>query len=307
MDVRIQGDLDGIEAAKLLRNRFGVPVIYLTAYADEETVNRAREAEAHGYLLKPFRATELRSAVEVALFKHRAENKLREQEQWFRTTLRAIGDAVVAVDTQGNVTFMNGVAEELLGKREEDLKGHKLVDVFLLVDELTREPVPSPVAAALSEGRASRLPANTALMGEAGERPIDDSVAPILNDRGDVLGAVIVFRDASEQRDTQARFALADRLTSLGVLAAGVAHEINNPLTYVLGNATLAARDLVDVREALAAYKESGDSVLSELPERLISVEADLSEIRHGAERIAASSPICASLPDPKTATPPAT
>jgi PAS domain S-box-containing protein len=286
MDVRIQGQLDGIETAKILRSRFGVPVIYLTAYADTETVNRAREAEAHGYLLKPFRPTELKSAVEIALFKHRAENRLREQEQWFRTTLRAIADAVIAVDNHGNVTFANQIAESLLGRSESELKGKPLADVFQLIDELTREPIECPVDAALSEGKIGRLPPNTALRGRDGERPIDDSVAPIMDERGAVLGAVIVFRDASEQRSTLAQVALADRLTSLGVLAAGVAHEINNPLTYVLGNATLAAKDLEQVRDALAPERAGDDVAMAGVPERIQSIARDLNEIQHGAERI---------------------
>src|SRR4051812_35272961 len=73
MDIRIEGALDGIETARILRSRFGVPVIFLTAYADEQTVARAKETEAHGYILKPFRAGELRSAVEIALYKHQME------------------------------------------------------------------------------------------------------------------------------------------------------------------------------------------------------------------------------------------
>src|SRR5687768_13237819 len=73
MDVRIDGDIDGIGAAKLLRDRYDIPVIFLTAYADQRTVSRARESEPLGYILKPFRAGELRAAVEMALFKHRAE------------------------------------------------------------------------------------------------------------------------------------------------------------------------------------------------------------------------------------------
>jgi PAS domain S-box-containing protein len=190
------------------------------------------------------------------------------------------------VDAHGNVTFANLIAEQLLGEREEDLKGKKLADVFQLIDELTREPIESPVEAALSQGKAGRLPVNTALKGREGDRPIDDSVAPIIDERGHVLGAVIVFRDASEARNAQAQIALADRLTSLGVLAAGVAHEINNPLTYVLGNATLAVKDLEKVRGALEPYCVGNDRVLDELPERIQNIEADLGEIQHGAERI---------------------
>jgi signal transduction histidine kinase len=107
-----------------------------------------------------------------------------------------------------------------------------------------------------------------------------------MDERGTVLGAVIVFRDASEQRSTLAQVALADRLTSLGVLAAGVAHEINNPLTYVLGNATLAAKDLEQVRDALAPEQVGEGGAMAGVPERIKSIARDLDEIQHGAERI---------------------
>ena len=83
MDIRIEGAVDGIETARILRSRFDVPVIFLTAYADDQTVARAKETEALGYILKPFRAGELKSAVEIALFKHAMETRLKPRERWF--------------------------------------------------------------------------------------------------------------------------------------------------------------------------------------------------------------------------------
>src|SRR6185503_12996853 len=82
MDIRLKGDIDGISTAELLRRRFDVPVIYLTAHADDATIERAKNSEPYGYLIKPVDAARLRSSIEVCLHKHRADRKLRERERW---------------------------------------------------------------------------------------------------------------------------------------------------------------------------------------------------------------------------------
>jgi CheY-like chemotaxis protein len=116
MDIRIKGQRDGVEAAEILRARFGVPVVYLTAHADDATIERATRSEPYGYLLKPVKAAELRSAIEVSIYRHAMEKRLREREKWFSTTLRSLSDAVMTVDLAGNVSFMNPAAEQLTGE-----------------------------------------------------------------------------------------------------------------------------------------------------------------------------------------------
>jgi two-component system, cell cycle sensor histidine kinase and response regulator CckA len=286
MDIRIEGALDGIETARILRTRYDVPVIYLTAFADEQTVARARETEAHGYILKPFRAGELRSAVEIALFKHEMETQLKLREQWLSTTLRAIGDAVMAVDGEGRVKFANPVAERLLGSSSDDLMGRTLPDVFHPIDERTREPIALPSPKEVADGKSTPLAQGAALVSASGEHPIEDSLSPIIDDSGKLLGAVIVFRDVSEQRRLRERAALTDRLTSLGTLAAGVAHEINNPLTYVLGNASVVARELDRMRQAVQERRQSSGALLEMVAERSHAMSEALLEIQDGAERI---------------------
>ena len=119
MDIRIKGDRDGVETAALMRQQFEVPIVYLTAHADDATVERAKHTEPYGYLLKPVKSAELRSVLEVSLYKHAMERKLRERERWFSTTLRSIADSVVAVDTAGNVIFMNSAARRLRAWRSK--------------------------------------------------------------------------------------------------------------------------------------------------------------------------------------------
>ncbi len=85
MDIELGEGMNGIDTAAELRRKFQVPIIYLTAYADKETVNRAKMTEPFGYLVKPFEIKELQTTVEIAIFKNRMENRLRESEKQFRS------------------------------------------------------------------------------------------------------------------------------------------------------------------------------------------------------------------------------
>ena len=286
MDIRIKGKLDGIEAAKILRRRFDIPIVYLTAYADAETIRRASETEAHGYIVKPFSIPKLRGAIEVALFKHQMEQRLKERERWFSTTLRSIGDAVIAVNQTGDVTFMNLAAELLIGTHSEQASGRKLTDIFNLVDERTHEPLENPMKRVLEEGKVIGLPPSCALLGASGTRPIEDSTAPIVDDSGNLLGAVIVFRDVSEQRRLQKQLILADRLSSLGTLAAGVGHEINNPLTFATGNVSLVLEDLEKLRESLLQLRLDGNTQFADSLQRLEDAIRRLNSAKYGVDRI---------------------
>ncbi|HKP64620.1 MAG TPA: response regulator [Polyangiales bacterium] len=243
MDIRIKGARDGIETAEILKSRFDVPVVYLTAYADQQTVSRAKLTEPHAYLLKPVKVDELRTAVEIAIYKHEMERRQRERERWFATTLRSIGDAVISTDAEGCITLMNPMAETMTGWRTADVRGKRLSDILKLVDESTSEAVEDPVAQVLRAGKV--LHVRGALVARTGhEHIIADSAAPIFDEAGKLLGVVVVFRDVSESRRLQRRLEFAERLASLGTLAAGVAHEINNPLSFVVANVDFALNEL---------------------------------------------------------------
>jgi len=285
MDIHLQGDVDGIEAAQRLRDDFDIPVVFLSAYADDQTVSRAKHTSPLGYLLKPFRKSELKSAVELGLYKHQMERRLREREHWFSTTLRAIGDAVVAVDVQGQVSFMNDAAERLLGRKLAELEGKPLEGSFRLVNEKTRERVADPTLIALTRREVVALPLHTALVAGEREISVEDSAAPIVDERGQLLGAVVVLRDVSVARKAQEQFALSDRLASLGAVAAGVAHEINNPLTYIVGNVGFLGEELARLRRL--THGREGVEGPSELGDCLGQLEQLTSEIDEGASRVA--------------------
>ena len=247
MDIRIKGERDGIEAATILRERFDVPIVYLTAYADEATVERAKQTQPFGYLMKPVKTYELRSAVEIALFKHEMDKQLRQdrEERWHpATTMRSIGDAIISTDAAGRINYMNPVAEALTGWKAEQAQGRMSEEILRLVrDDRLRTPIANPLQVALDEGRP--LSVDGVLVRTAGhEHFISDSTAPIVGDGGSVLGAVMVFRDVGDQRRLQRQLEQADRLASVGTMAAGVVHEVNNPLTFILSNISFVLEEI---------------------------------------------------------------
>jgi PAS domain S-box-containing protein len=201
MDIVLKGNIDGIEAAKEIRTRFNIPIVYLTAYSSDSTFQRAKITEPYGYILKPFEERELRTTIEMALYKHKMERRLKESEEWLTTTLKSIGDAVIATDKNERVAFMNPVAERLTGWNQEDALGKDLREIFNIIDEETRSVIESPVTKVLREGIAVNLVSNTTLITKNGtEIPIDDIGAPLRDERGNIIGVVLIFRDITEHR-----------------------------------------------------------------------------------------------------------
>ena len=185
MDIILEGEMNGTEAAGQVQTLFNIPVVYVTAYADEDMLARAKITEPFGYIVKPFEDIELNSAIEIALYKHKMETKLKESEAWLSTTLRSIGDAVIATDKKGFVTFMNPVAQSLTGWKQEEAVGISLQDVFHILNEETREPVENPVDKVIRKDSVVGLANHTLLIAKDGkEIPIDDSGAPIRDEKG---------------------------------------------------------------------------------------------------------------------------
>jgi PAS domain S-box-containing protein len=283
MDIRIQGDLDGIETAALIGKIHQTPVIYLTSYSDDTTLARAALTGAYGYLLKPFQDRDLRTAIEVALQKRELERQLSERERWFSTTLKSIGDAVITTDVGQRITFMNVVAERITGWTSSDAVGRQLGEVMRLVDKHTGELLHSPLENAFQEGFAVEVPLALLSPKHGEQRSISDSAAPIIDDAGSTLGGVVVFRDVTDRRHLEERVARSERLAAIGKLSAGMAHEINNPLTYVLSNVTFAIDGLRELKDELQGV--SGTVGIA-LAQRVADITDALGDAREGSERV---------------------
>ena len=205
MDIRLKGKMDGVETAQLIHQTFDIPVIFITANADEKTLERAKVTDPFGYIIKPFKEKELKTTIEITLNKYQMERKLKQSEQWLATVLKSIGDAVITSDAIGTITFMNPVAEKLTGWKQQDAFGKEATEIFKITHADTHTLIEHPIAQALRQGVTVELPEQTLLISKNGvEIPIDDSAAPIKDEKGNIMGAVLVFRDITERQRAQA-------------------------------------------------------------------------------------------------------
>ncbi|CAG0969109.1 putative transcriptional regulatory protein pdtaR [Methanosarcinales archaeon] len=203
MDIVIHGMMDGIETAAQIHSLFDIPVVYLTAYADEKTLERAKITEPFGYLIKPFKERELQITIEISLYKHEMEKKLKESErslreknQWLGAVIESIGDAVIATDPEGTIKLMNPMAEALTGWKQEDAIGKPLAGVFNIISEGTGKRIEDPVTKAIEEDMFYGLSDHTVLITKEGLKiPVDIMGSTIKIDGDSIIGIVLVFCD----------------------------------------------------------------------------------------------------------------
>ncbi len=264
MDIKLKGEMDGIEAAEIIHDRFDIPVVYLTAFADEETLERAKITEPFGYLLKPFEEQDLQSTIEMALYKNKMDKRLKEREHWFSTVLQSIGDAVIATDKKGNVTFMNFVAESLTGDKKEKALGKKLTDRFSIkvIDEADPNDQKSKKK---SSGKKNINLAGHALLidRKKTEIPVDYSNAPIKDDKSNIMGSVLVLRDVTErmlaQRDLRLSFEKVQRIIEEIIQAISRIVEVRDP--YTAGHQQRVANLACAIAEEMGFSKDQIDGI----------------------------------------------
>jgi CheY-like chemotaxis protein len=138
MDIVLEGNIDGIEAAETIRTKFDIPVIYLTAYSDKITVERAKTThpsafilkEPFGFLHKLFEENELYTAIDILLSRKYEEKILKDYDNLIFSLLKSVSDCVIAIDSEDRINFMNAAAEKLTSCNKESSIGKNFYEIF---------------------------------------------------------------------------------------------------------------------------------------------------------------------------------
>ena len=292
MDIRLQGKMDGIEAAKVINSQYDVPVVYLTAYADDQTLQQATAAGPYGYLVKPFEPRELKTTIEVALFKHKMEQELKESQERFREIFEQNFDAIVLIkrDNFELIDLNPGAVSLFQFSKEELLENFRAV----FENDETYQSFKREAADFPSTNHEFFL--NRCQLRKKDNTKIICSIkANIIRlHEDDVL--YCSFRDMTEKimieeeaKILQSKLIQANKMTSLGTLASGLAHEINNPNNFIMSNTQIMQQVWAGALDILLDYYEQkGDFSLGGLsfPEAKEIVPKLLGDTIEGSRRI---------------------
>jgi two-component system cell cycle sensor histidine kinase/response regulator CckA len=277
MDIHLDGTVDGIDAASLIRERYRLPVIFLTAHADRATLDRAKLAGPFGYIVKPLTAASLNASLEVALYKHRMERMIEEREALLRTTLSSVADAVVVTGVDGRVLMLNRAAEALTGWMEPEAEGQPVSKVVRLIDGQSGEDSgDDPVPLALLRDAPVPLERGTQVSGRSGRQlTVEGAVAPVKGS-GAALGAVVTFRDVTARRWEERQLRQSQKMEAVGRLAAAVSSDYSNLLASIRNRASqlmLQFGEYSPARQAIEEIHQSA-SAAEQITRRLANLGA---------------------------------
>lgn len=195
MDIRLKGKMDGIEAAERIHRSLRIPVIYLTAHSDDETLLRARVTDPYGYVLKPFDEKTLKAVIEMTLFRAVRHAAVRRSRDRLAAILDGLEEAVLVTDVKGQVTYCNTASERLTGCRRGETEGRMLSELFQLVDE-NGAPALLPASEVLVDGHIVTLVGMGLLRRDDDHRAIDLQIAPVRDEAGIIDGLILSFHES---------------------------------------------------------------------------------------------------------------
>ena len=182
MDIRIKGDLDGIDAAEVLYSGFNIPVIFLTAFADDETLSRAKLAESYGFINKPYHEKELYITIEFALHKHKMRKALVESKGLLDSILKSLPCGLISADIHGRITFMNENAVEILKVKQSEIHNKEIKDLFSLAD-----------GSLTSSAGLKKI-----VLKDQSEKWVDIAISPLCDKGGEMIGKLYTIKNGHQ-------------------------------------------------------------------------------------------------------------
>lgn len=306
MDIWLKGDMDGIAAAQHIWEDLLIPVIYVTGHSDESTLQRAKRTAPFGYILKPVNERELYVAIETTL-------QRCEREQLLNAILKGMGDAVIVVNQNGGIQFLNQAAEYLTGWQISEARDCELATVFKIVDEQTHILVDNPVTAVVQHEQVIYVDSPILLIAKDGTtRPIGYSAAPIKDNKGAIASIVLVFRDLTSSvqlkkinkvlnstlddlKRAQSQLVQSEKMSSIGQMAAAIVNEMTNPVSLIYGNLPLNSKYFQDLLSLIELYKSTYPNSTVEIDNLTEEIDLDflkedwkklIAAMQGGAERL---------------------
>jgi len=250
MDIVLKGEMDGIEAAEEIRRRFGIPIIYVTAYSDMETLERAKITEPFGYIIKPFEDRELHSVIEISLYKDEMEKRLRESEERYRAIIRSLSDVLFTLDNDGKYTMVSGQIEDY-GLVEDEMVGRTPREVFGAAGEVHYEQ-----AKRVLEGESRVYEWGWEKDGK--KLYFIVSLSPLKDSEGGIIGVTGILKDITSLKEYEMALEKENEISSA---LANLAKELLKPISLekISENVIEYARELTDSQFCIIGAFDKGE------------------------------------------------
>jgi len=260
MDIHIEGDMDGIETAARIPADLGVPVVYLTAYSEESTLDRARSTNPYGYLIKPYSDRELHATIQMALERRQVELALRISEDRFRSIFGAISEGIFISDADtGAVVEVNAPGSAMFGYEPGELIGRGLGQLSAGIEPYTETEVVDRVHRAISTRAIQRFDWRCRTKpGDLTWAELSIRIAPI----GGRDMVVTVAHDLTERHTIEEQLRQVQKIEAIGQLTGGIAHDFNNLLGVIIGNLDLLRDARPDDKELAELSGDALDAAL---------------------------------------------
>ena len=269
MDIKLAGEIDGIEAARQIQERFQIPVVYLTAYADDETLQRAKVTEPYGYIIKPFEPKKLHTTIEIALYKNNMERKLKESELRFRTLASSSPVGIFQIDINGHCVYVNERWCEIAGLSPEQAMGDGWVHNLPPADRAAISNAWYHMAE--SGGEFTR---EYRFQTPGGKITwVYGHTAPLKKESGEKTGYIGTITDITLRKNLEDALLTNKKLESIGILAGGIAHDFNNLLSVIMGNISMIKNEsnITSDQNYMLRSAEIASTQAAELAQKLIT------------------------------------